>query len=220
MRNSRVVCMVGCPRGPPHVCLKGPRMWWVENLTLSDSSTKSSSRHSSDRATPTGHEDAGVGGGRQEPVDGLGPRRVQENQARRLYSSVPGGLTSTAPVFCIPPDPFPRGDNGLRAGHQVEPGDECCLDFEEPVVPAESTSIREGDGGGASTMECAGRQRPVTTDARLANSRARHAAAIDYYFRTRRRTHTLGRHIIFSSASQDGTVRGNDGDSLTICQGG
>lgn len=148
MRNSRVVCMVGCPRGPPHVCLKGPRMWWVENLTLSDSSTKSSSRHSSDRATPTGHEDAGVGGGRQEPVDGLGPRRVQENQARRLYSSVPGGLTSTAPVFCIPPDPFPRGDNGLRAGHQVEPGDECCLDFEEPVVPAESTSIREGDGGG------------------------------------------------------------------------
>lgn len=88
-------------------------MWWVENLTLPDSSTDSSSRHSSVRAAPTDDGAAGVGGGRQGPVKGLVPRRVQENQARRLNISVPGGLLSTAPVFCIPSDPFPRGDNGL-----------------------------------------------------------------------------------------------------------
>lgn len=45
--------------------------------------------------------------------EALAPRRVQENQARRLYTTVPGRSTSNAPVFCIPSDPFPRGDNGL-----------------------------------------------------------------------------------------------------------
>lgn len=39
----------------------------------------------------------------------LAPRRVQENQARRLFKAVPGRSTSNAPVFCIPSDPFPRG---------------------------------------------------------------------------------------------------------------
>lgn len=47
------------------------------------------------------------------PREALAPRRVQENQARRLYIVVPGRSTSDAPVFCIPSDPFPRGDNRL-----------------------------------------------------------------------------------------------------------
>lgn len=85
----------------------------VENLTLPDSSTNSSSRHSSVRTAPTDEGVAGVAGGGQAPGEALAPRRVQENQARRLYIAVPGRSTSNAPVFCIPSDPFPRGDNGL-----------------------------------------------------------------------------------------------------------
>lgn len=76
----------------------------------------------------------------------LAPRRVQENQARRLYTTGPGRSTSNAPGFLYSFGPLsPRGQRP-RAGHQVEPGDGCCVISTaclESGVPTESTPIRD-----------------------------------------------------------------------------
>lgn len=42
--------------------------------------------------------------------------------------TVPGRSTSNAPVFCIPTDPFPRGDRGLGRITKWNLGmDDCCV---------------------------------------------------------------------------------------------
>lgn len=224
MCNSRVAYTVGLLRGHIHACLKEPRMWWVENLTLPDSSTNRSSRHSSVRTAPTDDGVAGVGGGRQEPVKGLGPRRVQENQARRLYISVPGGLTSTAPVFCIPSDPFPRGDNGLGRITKWDLGMNAVSNPMSLFSPHRvNIDTRRGNmgrmGGGATwsvwrvyNLACFARiGSPPLPCRRPTPAVIRSGEGGD---------HTLGRYVTFSLSSCEEIVRGNGWRVANVCREG
>lgn len=227
MCNSRVAHTVELLRGPIHACLKEPRMWWVENLTLPDSSTNRSSRHSSVRTAPTDDGVAGVGGGRQEPVKGLGPRRVQENQARRLYISVPGGLTSTAPVFCIPSDPFPRGDNGLGRITKWDLGMSAVSNPMSLFSPQGQRRYEKGEhgekGGGGGATWSVRRVYDLACFARTGSPPlpCRRTTPAVISSPGRGEDHTLGRHVTFSlSSSCEEIVRGNGWRVANVCREG
>lgn len=90
----------------------------------------------------------------------LGTKTGPRKSSTEALHNRSGSLDIERPGFPYSSGPLsPRGQ-WTRAGHQVEPGDESCLQSKEPVVPTESTSIRGGKRRrGQQHMGCAGRWR-------------------------------------------------------------
>jgi len=138
--------------------------------------------------------------------EGLGTKTGPRKSSTEALHKRPGWLDIDRPGFLYSFGPLsPRGQ-WTRAGHQVEPGDECCLDSKESVVPTESPSIREvrTDGvGGLQHMECGGRRRPCmlfknSLGPLMPGRRTARYGAINW---ERGEDHTLGRQVTFSSSS-------------------